>query len=67
MTAPGEERRRRKDIVFLDHSGRNQKGRFYQLNHMLKEKQRESVAMEMEIYAYEKAMTDLIRPMTEDL
>ena len=34
---------------------------------MLKEKQRESVAMEMEIYAYEKAMTDLIRPMTEDL
>lgn len=67
VTAPGEERRRRKDIVFLDHSGRNQKGRFYQLNHMLKEKQRESVAMEMEIYAYEKAMTDLIRPMTEDL
>ncbi|WP_290756038.1 DUF5717 family protein [Anaerostipes sp.] len=66
VTAPGEERRRRKDIVFLDHSGRNQKGRFYQLNHMLKEKQRESVAMEMEIYAYEKAMTDLIRPMTED-
>lgn len=67
VTAPGEERRRRKDIVFLDHSGRNQKGRFYQLNHMLKEKQRESVAIEMEIYAYEKAMTDLIRPMTEDL
>lgn len=67
VTAPGEERRRRKDIVFLDHSGGNQKGRFYQLNHMLKEKQRESVAMEMEIYAYEKAMTDLIRPMTEDL
>lgn len=66
VTAPGEERRRRKDIVFLDHSGENQKGRFYQLNHMLREKQRESVAMEMEIYAYEKAMTDLIRPMTED-
>ena len=66
VTAPGEERRRRKDIVLLDHSGKNQKGRFYQLNHMLREKQRESVAMEMEIYAYEKAMTDLIRPMTED-
>lgn len=66
MTAPGEEKRRRKDIFFADHIDKSKGSRFYELNEMLKEKHRDSIQSSMEQYMLKKSMIGFIKPMTGD-
>ena len=66
ITAPGEEKRRRKDIFFTDHIEKSKGSRFYELNEMLKEKHRDSIQSSMEQYILKKNMIEFIKPMTGD-
>lgn len=66
ITVPGEEKRRRKDIFFIDHINKSKGSRFYELNEMLKEQQRESIQTSMEQYLLKQSMIEFIKPMIED-
>lgn len=66
ITAPGEEKRRRKDIFFADHIDKSKGSRFYELNEMLKEKHRDSIQSSMEQYMIKKSMIEFMKPMTGD-
>lgn len=66
ITVPGEDKRRRKDIFFINHRKKSKGSRFYELNEMLKEKQRESIQPSMEQYLLKKQMIEFIKPMLEE-
>ena len=66
ITAPGEEKRRRKDIRFIRHIDQSKGSRFYELNEMTREKYRDGIIASMEQYQIKKSMVNFIKPMTGD-
>lgn len=66
ITAPGEEKRRRKDIRFIRHIDQSKGSRFYELNEITREKYRDVAFASMEQYQLKRSMVNFIKPMIED-
>lgn len=66
ITAPGEEKRRRKDIRFIRHIDQSKGSRFYELNEITREKYSDIAFASMEQYQLKRSMVNFIKPMIED-